>query len=368
VTRAPVRVVAFATLALASAAHAAGVPAGTPGLFEIRSGAPDHALVVSAAGAAPVFGLGPLALRLDAEASTRSTATATEGVRLRTGAWAELPLRGAIAWAGLSVDRYTGRPERPGSPTLELGARAARGPLSLSARARHRTPWVPQQDVRIWSWSAPSGFHAPPDTFPDLPYWFAQGSRLESVSTLEAAAEWRRGRWDLGASVGLGLGARIAPFRLARIEATRWMRPGLGVLLGAKASEPHWLDDSPIDRGRLELGLRYAPGQGAPSARATGRAAPPVLRCTIVPLSGGRYAFRLEADRITRATLRGDFTGWEPVELRRAGLGWWEATFAATPGVHAVELSLDGGAWQPPPGLPAASGPFGEARGTFVTR
>jgi len=62
----------------------------------------------------------------------------------------------------------------------------------------------------------------------------------------------------------------------------------------------------------------------------------------------------------------GDFTDWKPVHMEPLHGGWWYQWLSVAPGVHRVQLRLNGGLWQSPPGLPRADdGPVGTS-GTLV--
>ena len=62
----------------------------------------------------------------------------------------------------------------------------------------------------------------------------------------------------------------------------------------------------------------------------------------------------------------GDFTRWEPLRLERAGGDRWQTTVMLEPGVHQVNLRIDGGAWMPPPGAPTTADGYGGTTGVMV--
>jgi hypothetical protein len=45
---------------------------------------------------------------------------------------------------------------------------------------------------------------------------------------------------------------------------------------------------------------------------------------------------------------------------------WWAAVVRVPPGVHRVQIRLDGGAWLAPPGLPRADDGPGGPSGTLL--
>lgn len=72
----------------------------------------------------------------------------------------------------------------------------------------------------------------------------------------------------------------------------------------------------------------------------------------------GRWTFRLRAPAAAKVELMGDFTHWEPIALARDAGGRWSATIAVPPGVHHLNVRVDGGAWGVPPGLPVLRDEF----------
>ncbi len=109
---------------------------------------------------------------------------------------------------------------------------------------------------------------------------------------------------------------------------------------------------------RWALGARRAPSPPAPGP-------PDVVRAAPGARAGARtLAFALGA--AGSAELRGSFTDWRAVPLRRAADGTWQAEVALPPGVHTLAVRVDGGPWRAPPGLPAADDGFGGEVGTLV--
>jgi hypothetical protein len=77
--------------------------------------------------------------------------------------------------------------------------------------------------------------------------------------------------------------------------------------------------------------------------------------------------------------LMADFTDWVPVPLVRLPRGTaggrardaadlWAAELVIAPGVHRVNVRVDGGPWRPPPGLSVVRDEFGGEVGLLVVR
>jgi hypothetical protein len=64
----------------------------------------------------------------------------------------------------------------------------------------------------------------------------------------------------------------------------------------------------------------------------------------------------------------GDFTDWQPVALTHTGAGAWEIRLPLTPGVHRVNVRVDGGAWSVPAGARREESEFGGVVGVVVVR
>jgi 1,4-alpha-glucan branching enzyme len=83
-------------------------------------------------------------------------------------------------------------------------------------------------------------------------------------------------------------------------------------------------------------------------------------------LDDGRTTVRLRCRHASRVELAADFTDWAPIAMTATGDDWWETSLTITPGLHQVQVRLDGGAWQVPPGLPRTSREFAGDAGVLV--
>ncbi len=76
--------------------------------------------------------------------------------------------------------------------------------------------------------------------------------------------------------------------------------------------------------------------------------------------------FRVIAPEAGTVEIVGDFTDWLPVALARKEGAVWEVSLPVTPGVHRMNLRLDGGPWIVPKGLRLEQNEFGGAVGLLV--
>ena len=85
-------------------------------------------------------------------------------------------------------------------------------------------------------------------------------------------------------------------------------------------------------------------------------------------LPSGKRAIRLYAPKAASVELMADFTDWKTVNLENAGGGWWSSPFLLTPGIHELNVRIDGGPWITPPGLPSKTDEFGGSVGILIIK
>ena len=84
--------------------------------------------------------------------------------------------------------------------------------------------------------------------------------------------------------------------------------------------------------------------------------------------TGGSHVVRVYAAGAQSVELMGDFTDWTTTALTRAGEDTWELRIELTPGVHRLNVRINGGAWLVPDGARPEQGEFGDAVGVIVVR
>jgi 1,4-alpha-glucan branching enzyme len=98
------------------------------------------------------------------------------------------------------------------------------------------------------------------------------------------------------------------------------------------------------------------------------RAEGDLLPFSIVDDGSGMRTIRVAITDAHRVELMGDFTGWDPIDLALDENGAWAASLRIPPGVHRVNVRVDGGPWIAPPGLATITDDFGGRVGVFVVR
>jgi hypothetical protein len=102
----------------------------------------------------------------------------------------------------------------------------------------------------------------------------------------------------------------------------------------------------------LTLGLKLALPDG------TDRVAVP-LRVEVVRETDQLVRVMFVLPGGDRARVMGEMTGWQPVELEPMGRGRFVGWFLSGVGTYRVNVSLDGGPWIAPPGMPRVEDGFG---------
>ncbi|HEY8470022.1 MAG TPA: glycogen-binding domain-containing protein, partial [Longimicrobiales bacterium] len=238
------------------------------------------------------------------------------------------------------------------------------------------TGWTRLGPVRLHASVAVSAFDerftvgrdsvpVPPDSASDFGPRVVTSIRSRRYADGEVGAEWRPGRLVVRVVWGARLGdAATAAESWGSVAAAYALRDGLA-LTGAAGVMP-----TAIERGLARapfgrIGLRFGlPASADPVPIAVPAAAAPSL---VVRDAGGGYAtLRAHVPGARRVEVKGAFTDWQPVDLAAVGSGFWEARLRMTPGVHRVNMRVDGGAWIVPPGLPSLVDEFAGAVGVVV--
>lgn len=175
--------------------------------------------------------------------------------------------------------------------------------------------------------------------------------------------------WAFSAAVGFRGGAQLPSLPANRkswgsVTATRALRPGVALVGSAGTYPVDFTQGYPGGR-YLSLGVRWRfdLDEAAVSAPAT----PDVLQLRLEP-SGEGAALSVFAPRANAVEVTGDFTSWSPVPLQRRGGGWWALALPIARGTHEMNVRVDGGPWQVPPGTIPKKDEFGTTAGVLVVR
>jgi len=249
------------------------------------------------------------------------------------------------------------------------GGRTWDGASWREVRAADAGAWLREASAMLVATAAPTSI-----TIPAIGPIASASVRYTDV---ELSARWTPGRVELGGTLGLRAGdatvsasdERTWGSGTATIHLTRRL-----MLVGSAGAYP-------VDFAQGFPGGRYVSvSLGiAPSAATSGWEGARAVRSgstadrdeeapffTVDALPSGAQRVRLRAPSAARVEVAGDFSAWQPIELRRASGGWWEATLRVPAGTHEMSLRVDGGAWGAPPGLPVIVDELGGRTGLLV--
>ncbi len=196
-----------------------------------------------------------------------------------------------------------------------------------------------------------------------------------AFSDVAATARARPGFLEMNASVGArlwdeGAGSGLWGNVRAHVRLTR--RIAVLVQGGNYPADPV---KGVLAARYVTAGLRLTafPGTPAPAPaltralrRTPSSAEGAQVRLQLAASAGDVRTFRVHATQGTVVELMGDFTDWRPVRLAEASPGIWEITLRVPPGIHRVNVRVDGGPWLVPLGTRTQQDDFGGAVGILV--
>ncbi|MGQ0714134.1 MAG: glycogen-binding domain-containing protein [Gemmatimonadaceae bacterium] len=188
-------------------------------------------------------------------------------------------------------------------------------------------------------------------------------------------------RWDTRrAELTLGIGARTGDALVrdatawGSMAAVLWLTSHVGIVASGGSYPVDYTQGYPGGR-YVSLAVRFG-GRPNPAAALSSRAqsvARPRAATTgphleITSLPNGRRALRVHAPGARSVEVMADFTAWQPLALTPASDGWWTATVLVAPGVHQLNVRVNGGSWDVPAGAFDAIDEFGARVGVLNLR
>ena len=173
---------------------------------------------------------------------------------------------------------------------------------------------------------------------------------------------WERGRLRTDASVALRAlqqgvrGTRVGPQLSFTFSTSR----GISLFVGGSQRLPDVRSGIPSGRSAL-FGLRVG------GVRLLGRPDVPRSVGPTLNVVNGMLIVDAGMTPVTHATLRGDFTEWQPRECHPRDAHSFYCGSAPPAGTWRVAVRLNEGAWQQPGNLAAAADDFGSVDGVLMT-
>ncbi len=197
--------------------------------------------------------------------------------------------------------------------------------------------------------------------------------RQSRFSDLEASVRWDVGPIEFTGQMGHRFGDSydVTPDsrRWSSASATMWLSDRVAVIAGGGRQPALPLRGLPARSfGMAGLELAYSPISKS--------AVPVSLPHTVLVRSfetrsaaNGMQKIVIRVGGVEGVEVMGDFSDWSPLTLTRRGRDLWELALPLSPGVHSVNVRVDGGPWAPPPGVPTVRDGFnGEVGLVVITR
>lgn len=197
-------------------------------------------------------------------------------------------------------------------------------------------------------------------------------SLQSSFGDLTGAVHWEHGALELDADAGYRFGSSADvpndSRRWASGTATVWLDERIGIVAGGGREPANPARDLPARSfGSIGLVLAYWPLPRG-SVPVTTPHVTPVRSFDLRPSSSaeGLEKITVHVGGVETVDVMGDFSDWTPLTLVRHGRDTWELNVPMSPGVHQINIRVDGGAWVAPPGMPTMRDGFNGEVGVLV--
>jgi hypothetical protein len=196
--------------------------------------------------------------------------------------------------------------------------------------------------------------------------------RQSRFSDLEASMHWDVGALELSAQTGYRFGdsydVTADSKRWSAATATLWLNERIAIVGGGGRQPALPLRGLParsFAMGGIELAYWPIAKGGVPVSLP--RAAL-VKSFDMHPLTNaaGMQKIIIRVGGVETVDVMGDFSDWSPLTLARRGRDVWELSIPLSPGMHRINIRVDGGPWMAPPGIPTMRDSFNGDVGMIV--
>ncbi|HEX6573529.1 MAG TPA: glycogen-binding domain-containing protein [Gemmatimonadaceae bacterium] len=185
----------------------------------------------------------------------------------------------------------------------------------------------------------------------------------------ELAAGLNVQRFDFSASGGFRSGSRLPTLggsakSWGSVSVTAWLAPRIGLVASGGTYPVDLTQGFPGGRF-ISLSLRYGVRRFTPASEPVVEMRPTKM-FDIRNVDRSLRTIRIKSSSAQKVEVMGDFTDWSPVQLESGADGWWTVTLPIEPGLHEINMRIDGGKWVVPPGLARKSDEFGGSVGIIL--
>jgi hypothetical protein len=178
------------------------------------------------------------------------------------------------------------------------------------------------------------------------------------------SGRWVHRKLSFETQAGVTLNPVVTPRWWSQIAASVAVAPHISLFGTAGNPAPRWLALNASSDTRATLGVRLTTQAGPAFEPEPGRRSQPAWK--LRPLSKGWYVIEIRIANASAVSVMGDFTEWNPGALQHLSGPRWAVAVQLAPGVHHVQVRIDGGAWQAPAGLATVDDGFSGSAGVFV--
>ena len=187
--------------------------------------------------------------------------------------------------------------------------------------------------------------------------------RQSRFGDLEGSLHWEMGAVELTAQMGRRFGDSYDVTSDSRqwtsAMATVWLTDRIAIVGGGGRQPALPLRGLPARTfGMAGLELAYWP-MSKTAVPVSLPHAPLVKSFEMKPGLGGLQKFVIRVSGVETVDVMGDFSDWSPLMLSRRGRDLWELSVPLSPGMHQINVRVDGGQWVAPPGMPTMRDSFG---------
>jgi hypothetical protein len=194
--------------------------------------------------------------------------------------------------------------------------------------------------------------------------------RQSRFGDLEGTLHWDLGALELTAQAGRRFGDSYDVTQDSRrwsaATATMWLTDRIAVVAGGGRQPALPLRGLPARNyamGGLELAYWPLAKTSVPVSLPH---APLVRSFEYHAAATGMQRIIIRVGGVETVDVMGDFSDWSPLTLVRRGRDLWELSIPMSPGMHQINVRVDGGQWTAPPNMPTMRDSFNGEVGLMV--
>jgi hypothetical protein len=194
--------------------------------------------------------------------------------------------------------------------------------------------------------------------------------RQSRFGDLEGTVHWDLGTLELTAQTGRRFGdsydVTADSRRWSAATATVWLSDRVAIVAGGGRQPALPLRGLPArSYGMAGLELAYWP-LAKSSVPVSLPHAPLVRSFDYHVANTGMQRITIRVGGVETVEIMGDFSDWSPLTLVRRGRDLWELSIPMSPGMHQINVRVDGGQWTAPPNMPTMKDSFNGEVGLMV--